>query len=95
MLWLAGDPLVSITGFSGAVTIPVRGGGWRVVDGKLSFWLDFPEGSTRGDVAGDVANVWGLSPGVLWRSIIGCRVQGAGCRVQGLDEALALDPRLH
>ena len=57
-------PVISVTGFSGAVTAPVRGGGWRVDEDQLAFWLDFPEASTRGDVAGDVANVWGLAPGV-------------------------------
>jgi hypothetical protein len=61
-------PSIAITGFSGAVTIPVRGGGWAVQKRErgqsLSLYLDVPEGSTRGDVAGDVANVWGLAPGV-------------------------------
>lgn len=62
-------PVVSITGFSGAVQIPVRGGGWRVADGKLAFWLDFPEGSTRGDASGDTSNVWGLAPGVATQAM--------------------------
>lgn len=57
-------PFISITGFSGSVQIPVRGGGWRVQDNLLTFWLDFPEGSTRGDSAGDTSNVWDLAPGV-------------------------------
>ena len=62
-------PVVSITGFSGAVQIPVSSGGWRMADGKLAFWLDFPEGSTRGDAGGDTSNVWGLAPGVATQAI--------------------------
>jgi len=75
------DPVISITGFSGAVSIPVNEGGWRAKSGKLRFWLDFPEGSTRGDSAGDVANVWNLAPGVA--------MQGMDVNLRALP---ALDP---
>ena len=60
---------ISITGFGGAVEIPIRGGGWTLRDGRLAFWLDFPEGSTRGEMTGDVSNVWGLAPGVATKGL--------------------------
>jgi hypothetical protein len=58
-------PTISITGFGGAMPIPVGGGGWRLEGSSLNFWLDFPEGTTRlADVGCDVESVWDLKPGV-------------------------------
>lgn len=65
------EPLVSeigITGFSGSVAVPVRGGGWQLADGQLRAWLDFPEGA-RCPADGDACNVWGLAPGVATRGL--------------------------
>ena len=56
---------VSITGFAGAMGMPVQGGGWTLDDanGRLKFWLSFPEGSSCEEDR-DVCNVWDLAPDV-------------------------------